>query len=304
MKCVQIVGIGACVMDTLITVPRYPTEDTKLRAESSAPAGGGPVATGLVAAQKLGVQTGYIGVLSDDAGGRFLAADFEKYGVDTSCVTVQSGYRSFTSCIWLSKESTSRTCVFDRGNLPPLRLNEAQKQAIAKADVLMVDGNELEAAIEGAKIARENGVAVLYDAGGRYEGVERLLPLADYLIPSEEFALGITGCKTAAEAAQALYKRFSPKAVVVTCGKRGGVLYDGVLKEYPIYPAEVVDSNGAGDVFHGAFAAAVVMGYDREKSCHFSSAVSGLKCTGVGARASVPSFETVKTYMKENGYEL
>ena len=121
MERVQVVGIGACVMDTLITVSHYPTEDTKLRAESSTPAGGGPVATGLVAAQKLGVKTGYIGVLSDDAGGAFLAADFEKYGVDTSCVTVKSGYRSFTSCIWLSQASTSRTCVFDRGNLPPLR---------------------------------------------------------------------------------------------------------------------------------------------------------------------------------------
>jgi sugar/nucleoside kinase (ribokinase family) len=66
----------------------------------------------------------------------------------------------------------------------------------------------------------------------------------------------------------------------------------------------VVDSNGSGDVFHGAFAAAVCKGYGYLKCCHFSSAVSGLKCTGIGARESVPSFETVKEYMKENGYEL
>ncbi len=51
--------------------------------------------------------------------------------------------------------------------------------------------------------------------------------------------------------------------------------------EYPIYPAEVVDSNGAGDVFHGAFASAVVRGYSPIKCCHFASCVSALKCTGV-----------------------
>ena len=74
----DIVGIGACVMDTLITVPHYPTEDTKLRALSSKPAGGGPVATGLVAAAKLGAATAYVGVLSDDSAGDFLLADFQK----------------------------------------------------------------------------------------------------------------------------------------------------------------------------------------------------------------------------------
>ena len=71
-----------------------------------------------------------------------------------------------------------------------------------------------------------------------------------------------------------------------------------------LIPAVVVDSNGSGDVFHGAFAAAVAKGYDYEKCCHFSSAVSGLKCTGIGARESVPDFDTVKVYLKENGYEL
>jgi len=72
----------------------------------------------------------------------------------------------------------------------------------------------------------------------------------------------------------------------------------------PIYPATVVDSNGSGDVFHGAFAAAVTMGFDYEKCCHFSSAVSAIKCMGVGARESVPDFQTVKKYMEENRYEL
>ncbi len=301
----KIVGIGACVMDTLYNIPTFPKEDTKLRATGSKPAGGGPVATGLVAAQKLGVQTGYIGVLSDDNGGAFLKKDFEKYGVDTSLIKTEVGYRSFTSVIWLALDSTSRTCVFDKGNLPELSLSDEQKDAIKNAQLLMVDGNELNAAVEAAKFARENGTKVLYDCGGLYDGVERLLVHTDIMIPSEEFAMGHTGKDNAADAAKALYEKYSPEVVVVTQGKRGGIIYDGKdVISYPIYPAVVVDSNGSGDVFHGAFAAAVVKGYDYEKCCHFSSAVSGLKCTGVGARESVPDFETVKVYMKENGYEL
>lgn len=301
----KIVGIGACVFDTLYNIPSYPKEDTKLRATASKTAGGGPVATGLVAAQKLGVDTAYIGILSDDNGGKYLLEDFQKYGVKTDLVVIKSGHRSFASVLWLCTDTATRTCVFDKGNLPPLMLNDVQRQAIRDAELLMVDGNEMDAAIEAAKIARENGTKVLYDCGGLYEGVEKLLSLTDIMIPSEEFALCHTGCTTAEKAAKKLYEDYGPQVVVITQGKRGGIMYDGEnTVSYPIYPAVVVDSNGSGDVFHGAFAAAVVKGFDNIKCCHFSSAVSGIKCTGVGARESTPDFETTMNYMKENGYEL
>ena len=301
----KIVGIGANVFDTLYNIPTYPTEDTKMRATASKTAGGGPVATGLVAAQKLGEETAYIGVLSDDNGGKFLKEDFEKYGVETNLIEIKSGYRSFASVLWLCADSATRTCVFDKGDLPPLVLNDAQKQAICDAELLMVVGYEMDAAVEAAKIAKANGTKVLYDCGGLYEGVERLLAYTDIMIPSEEFSLGHTGCATAEEAAKKLYEMYSPEVVVITQGKRGGIIFDGKeVVSYPIYPAKVVDSNGSGDVFHGAFAAGVVKGYDYLKCCHFSSAVSGLKCTGVGARESVPSFDTTEKYLKENGYDL
>ncbi len=301
----EIVGIGANVFDTLYNIPTYPTEDTKMRATASKTAGGGPVATGLVAASKLGEDTAYIGVLSDDNGGKFLKEDFEKYGVDTKYIEVKSGYRSFASVLWLCADTTTRTCVFDKGDLPHLVLGDAQKQAIKDAEILMVDGNEMDAAVEAAKIARENSTKVLYDCGGLYNGVESLLKYTDIMIPSEEFSLGHTGCKTVEEAAKKLYETYNPEVVVITQGKKGGIIYDGKeIVSYPIYPAVVVDSNGSGDVFHGAFAAAVIKGYDYLKCCHFSSAVSALKCTGIGARESVPDFETTKKYLKENGYEL
>lgn len=301
----DIVGIGANVFDTLYNISTYPTEDTKTRATASKTAGGGPVATGLVAASKLGADAAYIGVLSDDNGGKFLKEDFVKYGVNTELIEIKSGYRSFASVLWLCADTATRTCVFDKGDLPPLVLNEEQKEAVKNAQILMVDGNEIDAAVEAAKIARENGTKVLYDCGGLYEGVEKLLTYTDIMIPSEEFSLGHTGLNTAEEAAKKLYEMYAPEVVVITQGKRGGIIYDGTeIKAYPIYPAVVVDSNGSGDVFHGAFAAAIVKGYDYLKCCHFSSAVSGLKCTGVGSRQSVPDFETTKRYMKENGYEL
>lgn len=300
----MIVGIGANVYDTLITLSDFPNEDTKMRADSVQVSGGGPCATGLCAAAKLGAKAAFIGTLSDDLCGQFLMSDMAKYGLDNSFINTVSGYAAFTSCIWLNKKNATRTCVFDKGNIPPLELTAEQKHAIAGADILMVDGNELDAAIDGAKTAAANGTKVLYDAGGLYEGVERLLPLTDILIPSAEFAMGHTDTKDIETAAKAIFKKYTPEIVVVTDGKNGGIMYDGnEMWHYPAFEVEAVDSNGAGDVFHGAFAFGVQTGYDYKKCCIFASAVSALKCTGVGARESVPSFETVIKFLKERGID-
>lgn len=301
----KIVGIGANVFDTLYTVEAYPTEDTKMRANAVKASGGGPCATGLVAASKLGADCSFIGNLSDDNGGKFLKADFEKYGVDTGLIQVKPDYDTFCSCILLAKETASRTCVFFRGNVPPTELDEKALKAISGAEILMVDGNDMEAAIEGAKIAKENGTKILYDAGGLYEGVERLLPYVDILIPSEEFALGHTGAKTAEEAAKTLYEKYSPEVVVITQGKDGGIIYDGKeIEKYPAFLVDAVDSNGSGDVFHGAYAFAVTEKMSYNDACVFSSAVSALKCTKFGSREAVPTYAETINFLKENNYEF
>ena len=191
------------------------------------------------------------------------------------------------------------------GHLFTLKLNDKHKEAIKSAKILMVDGNELEAALQAAKLARGNGVSVLYDAGGLYEGVEQLLRYTDILIPSEEFAISHTQEENVFIAAKKLYNLYHPKVVVITRGKQGGLLYDGSdFTVYPVYPARVVDSNGAGDVFHGAFAAGLISGYGYEQCCHFASAVSALKCTGMGARESVPTRSKVMEFLRRNGYAI
>ena len=301
----KIVGIGANVFDTLYTVNKYPVEDTKMRADTVKVSGGGPCATGLVAASKLGANCAFIGNLTDDNGAKFLKNDFEKYGVNTELIKIKPGYDTFCSCIWLAKETASRTCVFFKGNVPSTELDEVTAKAITEADVLMIDGNDMDAAIDGAKIAKRNGTKVLYDAGGLYEGIENLLPYADILIPSEEFSLGHTGAKTAEEAAKILYEKYSPEIVVITQGKKGGIIFDGEnIERYPAFLVDAVDSNGSGDVFHGAFAFAVTNNMDYKKACVFSSAVSALKCTKVGAREGVPTYEETIDFLKERGVNV
>lgn len=299
----KIVGIGANVCDTLITVPCYPKEDTKLKAESIIRSGGGPCATGLVAASKLGGDCSYIGVITDDGAGEFLKADFEKYNVSTENICTYPGYTSFASYILLSENTATRTCVFHRGDLPKWQLNEKQQRAVCDAEILMIDGNDMTAAVEGCKLARRNETKVLYDAGGLYEGVEKLLEYTDILVPSEEFALAHTKTDSVEDAAKILYKKYRPEVVVITQGIKGGIIFNGKeIKNYPAFLVDAVDSNGSGDVFHGAFAFAIINKMSYNDACIFSSAVSALKCTKLGARDGSPSLDEVINFLKERGF--
>lgn len=296
----DIVGIGANVYDTLIKLRAFPEENTKADVETVMESGGGPCGTGLVAAARLGGKAAWIGNLSDDPGGMFLFEDLKRYGVSTDLIDVKTGYRSFSATVILSGKTGSRTCLLDRGNLPPLELTARQIEAVERADVLMVDGNELDAAVEAAKFARKGGARVLCDAGGLYPGIERLLPHTDFLIPSEEFALRFTGKNDAKKAALELQKEFDPQAIVITQGRRGGIMYrNGEFVRFPAFTIDVVvDSNGAGDVFHGAFAFAVTRGMFYEECCVFAGAVSALKCTRLGARHGTPTYGDVRTFLE------
>ena len=280
----RLVGLGACVYDTLITCAEYPAEDTKKKSERVFHSGGGPVGNALVIASKLGLDCSIVGAFADDAAGRFLLDDFKKYGVNTDEAKKISGATTFTSYIILSEKTKTRTCVFDRGTIKddPAFIDE---RAIKNADILHLDGNYLNCAIKAAKIAKEHHVKICMDAGGLYEGIERLLPFADILIPSAEFAKGFTRKKDVKEAMKTLYEKFSPEILVVTDGSNGGYYYDnGSIAKYDSVPVNALDTNGAGDTFHGAFLAAYAKGNGVFHCCLFASKVAAYKCEHIGVR--------------------
>ena len=281
----KVVGLGACVLDTLINCDKYPIEDTKQKALGVFVAGGGPVGNALVVMSKLGISAEVVGAFAKDNAGDYLLSDFNKYGVGTSFAVQLEGKSSFTSYIVLSESEGTRTCVFDRGTVPDDE-NNVVLSALDDCSVVHLDGNYLNSAIYLAKNAKDKGVKVSLDAGGLYDGIENLLPYVDILIPSYEFATGITKTDNAIDAIKILNDKYSPEVLVVTDGKNGGYYLDnGEIKHYDSMKLEkVVDTNGAGDTFHGAFVVAYCEGKSVEECCNFASKVAGYKCTNKGVR--------------------
>ena len=297
----EVVGIGSALFDILMTADRFPEEDTKLQGKDTKIQCGGPCATALVAMSKLGILAEYMGTLGDDMYGSFIRGEFKKYGVECGNVRSVEGTQSFHSFVLLNLANTSRTCIWSRGTVPAPVESDVDLNVLKGAKYLHLDGHQLDTAIYAARKAHEFGVKVSHDAGGTYPGIERLLPYDDVLIPSEEFALKITESSDAVEAAGKLAERFAPEVLIITQGSRGGFLWqDGREVRYPVFPVSAVDSNGAGDTFHGAFIAARIKGMDVYDAACFASACSALKCTRFGAQEGIPHFDEVEEFMKNN----
>ena len=301
----DVIGIGAVVYDVMVIGDGFPHEDTKIIVNEMKTQCGGPEATALVAVSRMGLRAQQLGTVGSDTAGDFVLAELNSFGIDTGRVRRAAGTRSFFALVYVNAENASRTCIVDRGNAPMPTEKDLDIETLKSAKYLHVDGNQLDFAILAAKKARELGVKVSYDAGGNYKGVEELLPWVDVLIPSEEYALKLTGCADAVDAARRIAERYRPETLVITQGSRGGFIFkDGEEIRYPVYPIKAVDTNGSGDTFHGAFVAAKIKGMDDYAAACFASATAALKCTRFGAQHGIPCYDEVIEFMKTNRKEI
>ena len=299
MKNFDYIGIGFCSNDHLAVLPFIPM-DTKVRMLSHRIMGGGPAANSTAGAASLGKSAAFVGTVGDDADGDMILRDFRTQGVDTSMVKVRPGATSAIAYLWIEEKTGNRSCAWTREGLDELTADEINPEAIAAAKILHVDGHNAAGAIAAAKVAREAGVLVNYDAGTHRDGMEELLGLADLMICSEEFILKLTGLKDAEEAVRQVWAKYRPKVCGATMGVRGSMAFDG--KEFVRCPAfkveKVVDTTGCGDLFHTGFAVRWIETHDMLESMRFASAVSAIKCRGLSGRPpSAPTRTEVEAFL-------
>ena len=287
----DVVGIGIAACDYLIQLDRLPGPDVKVRADDLQIEGGGTVGTALVAAARLGAQAAYAGVVGDDVFGRFILDGLEKEGVDTSLARTAAGARSpFAFCVSVPP---ARTVFSVRSTTPPLTLQGKDLEAALDTRAVHLDGTEEEASLTLAAEAKVRGILVSVDLQRTRRASDKLLELADLAVVAESYALERYPGRAPLEAVREMWRPGMHMAAI-TLGARGLVACDGGDPyEVPAEPTEVVDSTGAGDVFHGALLVAVLEGHAVRKSLEFASHVAALSCRALGGRSGIPRRDEV-----------
>jgi sugar/nucleoside kinase (ribokinase family) len=299
-KSFDVVGFGICTVDFLGLVANYPTADQKVRMLDFSKQGGGLTGTALAAAGRLGARTAYFGKLGTDEYSLFLLHEFKKYKVDVSQTKIDERVQPPLSFIHVEKETGERRITW-HWNEFDLRSEEVDRESIQHSRILFLDHFHTEAGVLAADWIHESGGMVVCDAERMTAGFEHVLQRADYIISSRKFAEAQSGLHDPLQSARSLHEKFGG-TVVVTAGDSGAYCKSSETEFHQTaFGVEVVDTTGAGDVFHGAFMAGLAKNWTLPKILEFSAAVSAMKCRSLGGRAGIPTMNEVEVFLNEKG---
>jgi sulfofructose kinase len=288
---VDVLCIGHAAYDLTFTVPHHPGTDEKLFADGLISCGGGPAANAAVQVAKLDLTSAFAGYLGNDLYGEQHYQELINYGVNVDLVV--RGDSPTPLSVVLVKPDGKRALINYKGETKALPANTIDFADI-NAKVILFDGHEPYLSVPFAKHAKAQGIPTVLDAGSVHEGTLALMALVDHLVCSEKFALQLHGD---VETAINQLSEVAP-TVVITVGEKG-LLWSrredsGAL---PAFTVNAVDTTGAGDAFHGAYAAALALGLQWDELLRYASAVGALCCTKAGARLGLAGSEVCECFL-------
>ncbi len=279
---IDVLCVGHASYDLIFSVNQHPGADEKIVADNLLGCGGGPAANAAVCVAKLGLTSAFAGYLGRDLYGDMHIQELADYGVDTR-LTIRGTSPTPLSTI-LVKPDGKRCLINYKGDTRALPTNALRLSHIP-AKVVLFDGHEPFISLPLAELARQNGIPTVLDAGSWHEGTEMLMDRVDYLVCSEKFAKQYAGDENTALSRLA---QLAP-TVAITLGERGLIWQQGNAQgALAAYPITAIDTTGAGDAFHGAFAAALAIGMDWQTLLRYASAAGASCCTQMGARLGLP----------------
>ncbi len=287
--------LGIATLDYVYSVETMPTRGEKYRSRGLAVVGGGCAGNASVAVARLGGACWLATRLADDLTGDQIVADLESEGVDAGFARRVAGLRSPVSAILVDAEGERMVISYSDPAMPedigwlPSSLPEG-------AGAVLADTRWGEGALAALKLARVAGVPGLLD-GDRRPPHPDLVGTASHVAFSQQALREISG-EEDPRTGLAKVAAGVPTWLAVTLGKEGVLFVDeGDVRHSPAFVVDTVDTLGAGDVWHGAFALALAEGQAEPAAIRFASAAAAIKCTRFGGRSGAPKRDEVERFL-------
>jgi len=293
---VDVLCVGHASYDLVFAVDHHPEADEKTFAQQFIGCGGGPAANAAVTVSRLGFKSAFAGYLGNDDFGQRNLEEFENAGVNTGLI-VRGDSPTPLSSIWV-KPDGKRTLVNYRGSTQPIAASKLDFSH-CHPKVVLFDGHEPDVSLALIQFLQGRKIPTVLDAGSVHKGTLKLLESVDYLVASQKFSHESTGKDDPRRAAVKLGQYCA--SIVITLGERGLVWKNkqgsGSL---PAFSVDAVDTTGAGDAFHGAFAAGLASGKRWPELLTYAAAAGALCCAKYGARPAIPSAKEVDQFLKKH----
>ena len=301
-KTIDLIGFGDPYLDLVVKLDQLPATNTNCQINEYGFQGGGNVPTACVAAARLGLKVSLIGCVGDDLFGHVGLADLKYNNVDISKMSIQDGKKS-NFCICVTESAVGgKEFISKPGDFVEIREDELDVEFFQSTKMMHV-ALITPAVAKACDIVHAAGGEISVDANYYRPYTYDYYDKIDVFIGSEMYY----GCfcqdmgldPSNFEKNMQLLKSLGPKIVIFTFGSDGcrGV-YEDKYFEFPALKVDVVDTTGAGDVFHGAFDYFYLQGLDVEECARRATGVSAIKCTRPGGRSGIPTLPVLEEFLE------
>lgn len=298
MRSFDVVGIGVAVHDATMQLEAYPAEDTKAPAGAVRDGVGGPVVRAAMVLGRLGRSACVIAAVGRDLSGDAVAAHLRAGGIGHHLL-VRSAEPTRRAHVWTAAVTGTRTIVYDEGGPMIPHLTPEAESALDGARAVLFDGREVDVALPAAERGRARGALLTIDLGASEKpGLDDLVARCAVIVGPVASIRRLAGHGDARVAAQRLLER-DARLVVATAGANGAHAFDATgAWHQPAFAVDVVDSNGAGDAFHGGLVDALLDDANHREAVRHATAIAALKVahvgdTGLPDRAGLARFRAI-----------
>jgi sulfofructose kinase len=276
-------------VDINFDASHHPTADEKLRATNMHTCGGGPAANAAMTIARLGGTARFSGYLGNDA---FGDAQLREFAADNVLADVLHRGDAPTPVAAVTIKPNGQRSIIDYRASSAIAPEDTISLSTHPAKVLLIDGHQPLLSLALIEEARMLGIPTVLDAGSVNDGTMLLFNKVDYLITSEKFARHYSG-EDAPRTALAALDGAAP-FIACTWGADGVYWQDEYGQHHtPAFDIDPVDTTGAGDAFHGAFALGLAEGLPPKQNMRRASATGALTCLKAGARSALPTRQSV-----------
>jgi sugar/nucleoside kinase (ribokinase family) len=297
----RVLGVGHCTLDYIGVIDRFAEPDFKVELDQLSVQGGGSAATALVALARWGQRCEFIGKVGADERGQQILATLTGEGITVDRVVVEPHAASQVSFIMVSPKLRQKQTYFTHGTVTSLRDDEVDEAALDQVSALLVDGSCPKAQRKLMSAARRRGIRTVLDTTSSSQKIADLIEFTDIVIGSERALSQITGMGDPEQMCHSLHAR-GVQIAVVTLGDEGCVAMsaqDERPLSIPAHEVNVLDTTGAGDVFHGAFIQGLLMELPLHKVAYMANMAAAISCAGIGGRSSIPSLQELLDALPE-----
>jgi len=301
MKNIDVLVIGRSCLDYIAVINQFPEENRKVPLEFRLTEGGGQGGTASCCISRLGGKVAYTGKLGDDDEGRFCLKRLKDFGVGTDYIEIVRDGKTPAAYVFVTAASGQRTIIYERNALPRINIDQGIENLAAESEVVLLDP---EVTYLGGQLKAAGGdhIKLVYDCERWRQGIEDIMDTADYFIPSSDFLDSDRLNFGDIPFNRKIFKlnEMVTGQLIVTRGEKGAYYPAGDTLYQVVAPAvNAIDTIGAGDNFHAAFALALTKGFDLHRAVKLSVAVASLSCREYGGRNGIPNMQEAKEVAKK-----